>query len=328
MRAWGWIPNLSGNYLLASPCLEDVIKSNTRYESHKKGEYVGEKSISDIKDSKSCMISYVICDPDKVTVSIYDGQKILLDGEICIHDGRGLVEFNASSATKNEKILIKELYVELKDIFHKHTHHSEGATGPDLLIDVVFEETEEKAVKRISEQYVKKVSVYPKTIKALEKTLKKALGKENEDEKLKEIFYDTYIQASGDFLYGSCFVEMFSKELGDDYAVLKYTLNNGIEPTKVVFDCWSNARIVKLNEKIKDLNTETKKVSVDMANLTWYVLAMAIVTAIIGIASLCLAAYPWTAQYAYVAFVTIALAVMVMVITYKVTHQKESKTSP
>jgi len=354
---WGWIPNISANFLSNHLTLENTF-SNIRDVTGKplvkntNDEYVVETNYSDREDSK---IPWTICyripknhDDLVIPVRMFRKEKLLLEGNISVYDHRGMAKFTAEKYDEQYHNDVDEflivLYLDFKSKFHEHTHHSPEMKkiGPDLLLTLAFICSDDKtkiadefkiAVKKVSEQYIMKVTSYPITLKKFEERIHDGQ------------IHDLYVLARGEFVYGSCYVEMFSKELSKEYPLHKFIISAGPESTSAVFYGCVDFDRIKINDELKEFNSETKtlsketmrltkemtaltrdtkNLSKDVKNLTWLVLMITIVTVIVSALSILSDIYPEQSQ-AISWVVLIIVIVIVIIVLYAVQKWRSQK---
>jgi len=321
---FGWVPNLSGNCLSDSLSIESAIKNHEGCICGGPREYGWEKTLSDIGCSKTptpCLIRYKTHDisPNIITATILNDTTPLLDAMIYVHDERGFVQLCTESAGEDIDTLLKQLYIDFKCVLHKHTHHSNDPDGPDTLLELVFTDNFIEATKGISEQYVKKILNYPKIIEGIADELLKRHSNPRSPkyyEKLQEQFHKMYMQALGEFLYGSCFIEMFFEELGTSYVAHKSALSNGTEPIHATIESWSIKDGTKVNESLTKLTIETKALTKNITILTAIVVLLTAITAIVGIVSLYHDIHPSIPEEAFMIVLVIVILLIILFTLY------------
>ncbi|MCL2147963.1 MAG: hypothetical protein FWH47_01300 [Methanomassiliicoccaceae archaeon] len=252
------------------------------------------KRTNDIsRDAKTLVIDYELPTnvfSDIIQFDLIDStsQEIMYHGSAKIKKN-GLVEIEIPGDSTPIRKIIFEVYMSLKEIFHKHIcHMDEYDEGADSLLKLEAGESEAEAVQKIAIQYVNKVPSYLEKLSSYLSYYGKQgdIGYTAEKE-----FYLLYIQARGEFLYGISFMESLARELGNNSKQYSNVMSKGIEMANILYSGsndlnkihmgWESntltAEIKKYTESSEKTNQEMKNANVRVKNLTYYVLAFAVV---------------------------------------------------
>ena len=177
MTFWAWIPILTKEIQyeffitkMKDNGLVDVSESDKETIRYiLKSEDFDCYRQQDSEDENQKTFKAILCVKDyKIEhVFMYDSEgKIKTLAHCSIYDN-GLVKINLDSSTAqiSDKIqpkVAKRIYILIRDVYHSHTHHGKY---DDLHLLPVLSDDKKYAIKKLLNQYDKKIIIYHKTIK-------------------------------------------------------------------------------------------------------------------------------------------------------------------
>ncbi len=177
MTFWAWIPILTKQiqyeYFITKMKEDGLVdvsesdKETIRYIL--KSEDFDCYERQDFEDENQKIFKAILCVKDyKIKhVFMYDSEgKIKTLAHCSIYDN-GLVKINLDSKTgqlsdKIQPIVAKRIYILIRDVYHSHTHHGKY---DDLHLSPILSDSKEYAIKKLLNQYDKKIIIYHKAIK-------------------------------------------------------------------------------------------------------------------------------------------------------------------
>lgn len=154
-EAWyGWVPNLSGNLFLND--INYLLARNDFVYNQSTNSFEVLRNLSDLSDAKPIKIIVNIPPESSANRTLhFQLQDPTIQIE-CIIEKQGLLQLNAHIADPDfdEEEIVNLIYVEIKDVFHEHTHHFKTT---DRLLTVVWARSREEAISKIRKQYKTKI---------------------------------------------------------------------------------------------------------------------------------------------------------------------------
>ena len=228
---YGWIPNLSGDIFLSD--IYEIL-GERGFISVQNGNYFRSLQISDI--SSTSYTFSVVVPTEYSNLNDKNTLKVELEGAkaVCEIEKNGMLKleltFGEGDGGDFELGIARAIYCEIKDIFHEHTHHAEDA---DRLLDVIAAESKEQAIKKIVQQYQRKIFEYHHFLKAFlyrsQLHLRSYLK-----ERISGLFYwrrrqasgiQYVAQAEGEMLYALLFINLY-KQSFDQYRDYQFIFRN------------------------------------------------------------------------------------------------------
>ncbi len=194
----------------------------------------------------------IICSGD---IKFFPNLHNTLTGLIEIHNikiNEEYIEKSVENIEKDEiiktlekKNFIREIYVCVRDIYHKHTHHDDSH---DLQLDIVESSDIEGAIKEIINQYENKLNKHILQMKDIYEIYKYT------DASLSDVdWYDKFIFVTGEMIYAQRFIELHEGKLPADKEYLTFQfkhgetiLNNYKEVINEKIESQRNKQILKL----------------------------------------------------------------------------------
>jgi hypothetical protein len=169
------------------------------------------------------------------------------------------IELRESIADKKEeerrrseklRLIMREVYFELKEKYHKDIHHETCRDTADGLLSLVEADEEVVAAEKI----------YSMFVRTCENNLAgdfAQYGKENLQE-----FQNRYMKTSGFIAYGLNFVNIFGLSLGKDFVTYRESLKCCSESLESQYEYYRNRLTQRENKNIETMNIKLNR-------LTW-----------------------------------------------------------
>jgi hypothetical protein len=296
---WGWIPNLSGDISLDFPENKVPEAFATECFEYEDDHFRVNKATSNLRGDKTTLeIRYelprrIYSEAIHFSLTENKSNKDLGSGTANLQSN-GLIRIEMLGDDDDVPLrkIIFEVYMSLKMIFHKHTcHQDEDNEGVDSLLRLEDGESDIDAIGNIAKQFAGKVTLYLKRLNGYQEYYGVS---ECGPYFAADEFYLLYTQARGEFLYGSTFMNIFHKGLGEDYEKYLGIMRSGDEAATILYsgttEYWKIAiasETRKLTEKIKKnaeasekTNQEMNRANHSIKNLTYYVLIFTVVAAL------------------------------------------------
>jgi hypothetical protein len=251
IECYGWVPSLSGNILIEEPFVNlgpinqiNPTYSATRYLALFSNNLFKYKSLNDEKPKIKTTIIYSFdgVNPYPVEMSFFKEKDFEFVAKFRILEflEKGLIkieiyEFNPVliqnhnvKASEAEKMLLKQAFFDLRDMFHKQTHtisNGDKDEYPDSLTQPSFKTIKLEAIKEIIHFHQQKVHLYNNFNLGLKTKSQQMRGDKN------VLFDSTLIrtQAKGCFIYALNFIEFYGKDLSnEEREFFKTIFNNAI----------------------------------------------------------------------------------------------------
>ncbi|MDR0523968.1 MAG: hypothetical protein LBG62_06065 [Candidatus Methanoplasma sp.] len=219
--------------------------------------------------------------------------------------------------TRIRKIIF-EIYMSLKEIYHQHIFHKDkGHHGADSLLKLEDANSEKEAVCKIAIQHTTKVALY---LKIFEEYIQE-VGSDNRLDKIDRYFYDLYAQARGEFLYGLSFMEIFAPQLEERAKDHSNILLRGIRGSKILYSIFDDFVNMNLNRQTNEISKHTndlavasERTNIEVKNLTYYVLAFAIIAVLVPLFNIFKEYLPTIAHlFDFVLFAIFTLILILMI---------------
>jgi hypothetical protein len=179
-----------------------------------------------------------------------NGKLFKLIGHVKIDtlEKRGLIKFQlvkfADPNTELEKEFINQVYINIKNLYHEHTHHDgDIATAADSMLPVCFIDDDITSKMEIIQQFQNKIIAYHKAIKFFSNLF--------EDHHNKTSIKTVHViirQAKGEFIYALNFLNCFKDDFGKDFEVYENIFRNAI----ISIDTFSEEANVKYNFQLSE----------------------------------------------------------------------------
>lgn len=176
---------------------------------------------------------------------------------------------NEKYIEKNLKtLLIREIYVCVRDVYHKHTHHDDSH---DLHLNVIEASDTKDAIEKIIKQFENKANEHILRMNDIYKNYK------NKEKSLSEAgWYDRFILATGEMIYAQRFIELHEDKLPASKEYLISQFKHG--------ETTLNAHKEVINEEIESQRKEIEvQRNEEILKLTFIGTMMGVIGAIIGI---------------------------------------------
>jgi len=313
---YGWIPTLAGNIFLFNPFLDEIkYKSIQRYSKEIPSDIYEEVNanyhalVNEINPSdnekkdgreKAIVIYAFKTNDHNYLERLYllrekednTGYKLLSKADIISLSENGLIKFNvygtgflAEKEIKQE--IVNQIYINIRDAYHKHTHHDGDNLAADSLAPCCLGKTDEDGICRIIDTYLRKIIYYHGGIQSL---IHHNIQSKNQIVVAVELIR----QASGEFLYAQNFCVEFG-DLLDFRMKEKYiqTFANNIQSMNIFHNeinakySYETSTIAsKQNKTLIDMTASMTALTGKMTSLTTLMTFLTILLAFLTIISL------------------------------------------
>ena len=251
----GWIPSISGDIFLFEPFIHSTAIPDVKefyindYEQKISRDFLEKINQYEIRFvNNSVKMSDEECDRNELSIFIYlledggdhkhlkevlvfqeNGALLNFVGHVeieCI-EKRGIIKFHSVrfcfDNDKLEEAFINQIFVNIKELYHKHTHHDGNAAVADRLLPVCLTADDATGKMAILRQFQKKIIFYNTEIKNYFVYAKKSKTYDPS-----EALHGVIRQAKGEFLYALNFIKFYRESFGTDADVYETIFKNEI----------------------------------------------------------------------------------------------------